>query len=99
MPNLFTRERRVIPESSGGTCGSADDSVRILGKRGNKDPEFQKEYLSCPLRCKNSSEKFRAIQTSSRFSKQNQRRMYDCKTPQFQHMIPNSFEIAIIIAY
>ena len=33
------------PESSGGACGSADDSVRILGKRASKDPEFQKEYL------------------------------------------------------
>ena len=33
------------PDSSGGTCGSGDDSVRILGKRESKDPEFQKGYL------------------------------------------------------
>jgi hypothetical protein len=25
---------------------AADDSVRILGKRESKDPEFQKEYLN-----------------------------------------------------
>jgi len=33
------------PDSSGGTCGAADDPVRILGKRESKDPEFQKGYL------------------------------------------------------
>jgi hypothetical protein len=32
-------------ESSGGTCGSADDPVRILGESESQDPEFQKEYL------------------------------------------------------
>ena len=30
------------PESSGGTCGAADDRVRILGKWKSKNPEFQK---------------------------------------------------------
>ena len=29
----FHRERSVVPESSGGTRGSADDLVHILGKR------------------------------------------------------------------
>jgi hypothetical protein len=33
------------PDSSGGTCESADNPVRILGKRESKDPEFQKGYL------------------------------------------------------
>jgi hypothetical protein len=34
------------PKSSAlAPLGSADDSVRILGKRESKDPEFQKEYL------------------------------------------------------
>jgi hypothetical protein len=37
------------------------------------------------MRWKNSSENFRAIQKSSRFSKQNQRRMYDCKTLHFSN--------------
>ncbi len=32
-------------KSSDGTCGSADDSVRILGKEESQDLEFQKEYL------------------------------------------------------
>jgi hypothetical protein len=32
------------PESSDATCESADDSIRILGKRESKDPEFQKGY-------------------------------------------------------
>jgi hypothetical protein len=32
-------------ESSGGSCGSADDRVRTCGKRESEDPEFQKEYL------------------------------------------------------
>jgi hypothetical protein len=35
-------------ESSGGTCGAADDTVRILGKNESQDPEFEKEYLSYP---------------------------------------------------
>jgi hypothetical protein len=35
----------LYPESSGGTCGSADDSVRILGRGESQDPEFQKESL------------------------------------------------------
>src|SRR4029077_18203275 len=58
------------------TTGSTDGPVRILGERQGKDPEFQKEYLSCPMRCKNLSENFRAIT----LSKESARRMYDCKT-------------------
>ena len=54
------------------TRGSTDGPVRILGEREGKDPEFQKEYLSCPMRCKNLSENFRAILKSSRYQK-NQR--------------------------
>ena len=42
MPSLFTGELRVVPESSGGTCGSA---VRIVGKWKSKELESQKEYI------------------------------------------------------
>jgi hypothetical protein len=31
-------------ESRGGTCGAADDSIRILRKSESQDPEFQKKY-------------------------------------------------------
>ena len=40
----------------------------------SNDPEFEKEYRSYLMSWKNSSENFHAIQKSSRFSKQNQRR-------------------------
>jgi hypothetical protein len=79
----------LYPESSGGTCGVADDAVRILGKVESQDPEFQKVYLKLideePTRVMpNDMEKLvRELprdQKSSRFSKQNQPRMYDCKT-------------------
>ena len=33
------------PQSSGGIRGSANDSVRILGKVESQDPKFQKKYL------------------------------------------------------
>jgi len=33
------------PELIDGTCGSGDDSVRIVGKWKSKELEFQKEYL------------------------------------------------------
>ncbi len=40
----------------------------------SNDPEFEKEYRSYLMSWKNSSENFHAIQKSSRFSKENQRR-------------------------
>jgi hypothetical protein len=40
----------------------------------SNDPELEKEYQSYLMSWKNSSENFHAIQKSSRFSKQNQRR-------------------------
>jgi hypothetical protein len=40
----------------------------------SNDPEFEKEYRSYLMSWKNSSENFHAIQKSSSFSKENQRR-------------------------
>ena len=47
MPNLSpgVKSCALHPESSGGTCGTVDQPVRILGKCESKDPEFQKKYL------------------------------------------------------
>ena len=47
MPSFLTvlEELCVSSRVEGGTCGSADDSVRILGKEESQDLEFQKEYL------------------------------------------------------
>jgi hypothetical protein len=39
---LEEKSRALHPEPSVGTCGAADDSVRILGKVESQDPEFQK---------------------------------------------------------
>ena len=92
---------------SGGTCGATDGPVRILGKRENKDPELQKASLKLvgeeptsvmPNEIEMLVKELPCDSSHLAFPKE-QRRMYDCKTPQFQHMIPNSFEIAIIIAY
>ena len=57
----------------GRTCEAADDPVRILGKVESQDPEFQKAKnrpRSCPMIWKNSSDNFRAMRKSSRFSKE-----------------------------
>jgi hypothetical protein len=64
------------PESSGGTCGSGDDSVRIVGKWKSKELEFQKEYLKLvgeePASVMTSEmeklKDFRVLLRSSRFS-------------------------------
>jgi hypothetical protein len=45
MPSLFTGGVKSCTRVEPGTRGSADNPVRILGKRQSQDPEFQKEYL------------------------------------------------------
>jgi hypothetical protein len=45
MPSLFTGRVKSCTRVEPGTRGSADNPVRILGKRESQDPEFQKGYL------------------------------------------------------
>jgi len=77
------------PDSSGGTCGAADDPVRILGKRESKDPEFQKEYLKLigeePTLGRAQWDGKTRQRTSARYGnrrafRKSQQKMYDCKT-------------------
>ena len=74
-------------KSSTGTCGTVDDSVRILGKRESQDPELPKECLKLvgeeptsvmpdgKTRQRNSP-RYR----NRRAFQKTQRRMYDCRT-------------------
>jgi hypothetical protein len=43
---LCLKSCALYPESSGDTCGSVDDSGRIVGKIESKELEFQKEDLT-----------------------------------------------------
>ena len=70
---------------------SVGDPVRILEKVKMRIRSLRKNFLepstkyrlrACPMRGKNSSENFRAIQKSNRRAFQKNQRMYDCKTLQ-----------------
>ena len=80
MPSFFTRSEELCASSrvERRHLWAADDSVRILGKVRVRirSPE---RISVMPDEMEKRVENFRAIQKSSRFSKKNQRRMYDCK--------------------
>ena len=65
MPSFLSVLERLCgyPESSDGVCGSADDSVRIVGNWKSKELEFQ---------IRRDTEVVTLFKT-------NQRRMFDCK--------------------